>query len=116
MGTAAMVWSITSESCWIGVGPDPDGSVSATYTGRSTVYQVDLPASPADCCSDATSNHCTRATTWIADPTPTHCPRSTTWIADPTTKPAGRSSPQRNTTGSRPAPARQALAPAGAGC
>ena len=49
MGTAAMVRSMTSESSWIGVGPDPDGSVSATYTGRSTVYQVDLPASPADC-------------------------------------------------------------------
>ena len=48
-----MMWSITSESCWIGVGPDPEGSVSATYTGRSTVYHVDLPASadggPADC-------------------------------------------------------------------
>ena len=62
MGTAAMVRSITSESCWIGVGPDPDGSVSATYTGRSTVYQVDLPASPADCCSGRTANHCTRST------------------------------------------------------
>src|ERR1700741_5013234 len=68
MGTAAMAWSINSDSCWIGVGPDPDGSVSATYTGRSTVYHVDLPASPADCCPAATSNHCTRSTTWIGDP------------------------------------------------
>jgi hypothetical protein len=29
IGTAGKVWSIKSESCWIGVGPDPDGSVSA---------------------------------------------------------------------------------------
>src|SRR6516162_6841620 len=100
MGTAATVWSITSESCWMGVGPDPDGSVSATYTGRSTVYHVDLPASPADCCAAVTWNHCTL---------------STTWIGEPTTKSAGRSSPQRSTTGSPPAPARQAAAPGGAG-
>src|SRR5438128_973126 len=69
MGTAAMVWSITSETSWIGVGPDPEGSVSATYTGRSTAYQVDRPASPADCAAAATWNHCTRSTTWIGDPT-----------------------------------------------
>ena len=29
MATAAMVRSMTSESCWMGVGPDPDGSVNA---------------------------------------------------------------------------------------
>jgi hypothetical protein len=29
ISTAGKVWSIKSESCWIGVGPDPDGSVSA---------------------------------------------------------------------------------------
>ncbi len=34
MGTAGMVWSITSDNSWIAVGPDPEGSVSATYTGR----------------------------------------------------------------------------------
>ena len=90
MGTAEMVWSITSESSWMGVGPDPAGSVSATYTGRSTVYHVDLPASPADCGSAVTSNHCTR---------------STTWMGEPTTKSEGRSSPQRNTTGSPSGPA-----------
>ena len=100
MGTAAMVWSITSESCWIGVGPDPEGSVSATYTGRSTVYQVDLPAPSADRGWAVTSNHCTR---------------STTWIGEPTTNSAGRSSPQRNSTGSLPRPVRQAVAPSGAG-
>jgi hypothetical protein len=30
IGTAAMLWSINSESCWIGVGPEPAGNVSAT--------------------------------------------------------------------------------------
>ena len=90
IGTAAMVRSITSESSWIGVGPDPVGSVSAMYTGRSTAYQ-----------DRSTSNHCTR---------------STTWMGEPTTKSAGRSSPQRNTTGSLSGLARQAVAPSGAGC
>ena len=74
----------------MGVGPDPIGSVSAMYTGRSTVYH-----------DWSTSNHCTR---------------STTWMGEPTTKSAGRSSPQRNTTGSLSGPARQAVAPSGAGC
>ena len=104
MGTAAMVWSITSESSWMGVGPDPVGSVSATYTGRSTVYQVDLPSSPADCGA------------WSFEATWNHCTQSTTWMGEPTTKSAGRSSPQRNTTGSLSGRARQALAPSGAGC
>ncbi|CLM76010.1 Uncharacterised protein [Mycobacterium tuberculosis] len=49
MGTAGMVWSITSDNSWIAVGPDPEGSVSATYTGRSTVYQVDRPGSSGFC-------------------------------------------------------------------
>src|SRR5450755_924304 len=91
---------MTSDNSWIGVGPDPAGNVNATYTGRSTVYQVDLPASPADCGSADTRNHCTR---------------STIWIGDPTTKSAGRSSPHRRTTGSLLAPDRQALTPSGAG-
>src|SRR5437588_5432095 len=105
MGTAAMVRSITSETSWMGVGPDPEGSVSATYTGRSTAYQVDRPAladgGPADCAAAATWNHCTR---------------STTWIGDPTTNSAGRSSPQRSTTGWVSGPVRQAATPSGAGC
>ena len=103
MGTAPTVPSITSESCWIGVGPDPEGSVNATYTGRSTVYQVDRPASV-----DSGPDAC--VLTW------NHCTRSTTWIGDPTTKSAGRSSPQRSTTGSRSGPVRHAVAPSGAGC
>ena len=89
----------------MGVGPESGGSVSATYTGRSTVYHVKTAASvvagPADCAEGAVSNHCTR---------------STTWIGDPTTNSAGRSSPQRSTTGSLCAPDRQAVTPCGAGC
>ena len=88
-----MVRSISSESCWIGVGPEPGGSVSATYTGRSTR----VPGGPI---TWRTSNHCTR---------------STTWIGEPTTKSAGRSRPQRSTTGPAAPAVCHAAAPTGAG-
>ena len=35
-----MVRAITSDSVWMGVGPEPSGSVIATYTARSTAIQV----------------------------------------------------------------------------
>ena len=47
-----MALATVVEISWIGVGPDPSGSVSATYTGRSTVIQVVRP-----CVADAEPVH-----------------------------------------------------------
>src|SRR5690348_17353135 len=91
----------------MGVGPDPAGSVSATYTGRSTAYQVlrawsGMPAGAAPGAAPAslTRNHCTS---------------STTCSGAPTTKSLGRSRPQRRITGSVPDSPCQAAVPAGVG-
>jgi hypothetical protein len=54
-GVAGIAFATALDIVWIGVGPDPSGSVSATYTGRSTVTHVVRP-------SPGIRNHCTSST------------------------------------------------------